>query len=129
MSDEEDRGRLAIYVRRRRRELYGTVESALRESKINRATWQRIEAGDTVRDDKLAAAEKALGWQPGDAWRVMAGEEPRLDEPVAPEAARQASLRERVIDDRTLSPAIRRAMLALLEADAERAEDEGRRSG
>jgi hypothetical protein len=130
MSNTEDRGRLATYVTERRRALYGTVENALRESKINRATWQRIEAGKRVRDDKLAAAEKALHWQPGDAWRVMAGQEPRVEEPVTPEGARQASLRERVIEDPVLTPAVRRAMLALLDANEERAEPgEGRRSG
>lgn len=134
MSTDQDRTRLALRVMQARREKFGTVEAAIRAAQINRATWERVESGSRVRDDKLGAIEKALGWKSGDAWRVMAGQEPLVDMPAESPAAQQhETLRQSVLNDTSLTEPIRRAILALLDANAVEdkpapdAQDEGRR--
>jgi hypothetical protein len=116
MSTEQERDRLKWRVIEARRTQFGTVEAAIRAAGINRATWQRVEAGESVRDDKLGAVEKALGWNPGDAWRIMAGKEPTVDMPATPEVSKHVTLRQQIKEDSTLPKGIRNAMLALLDS-------------
>lgn len=123
MSTEQDRDRLALRVIEARRATFGTVEAAIRAAEINRATWERVESGQRVRDDKLGAIEKALGWNAGDAWRIMAGKEPTVDLPASPQVSGHLTLRQQIEEDPTLSRGIRRAMLALLDSQELDSED------
>lgn len=69
---DEHRQELGKLVEKARRRRFGSVQKALRASDVSRATWLRIEAGQSVREDRLAAAEKALGWPPGTAFQLLA---------------------------------------------------------
>lgn len=126
MSNEENRVRLGSYIRDRRRALFGSVENAIRTAGVNRATWNNAEAGNKVRDDRLTAIEGALGWNPGDAWRVMAGQEPTAEIANSPQVSTHLDLRRRIQEDPKLSKGIRRAMLALL--DSQELDDQDRDS-
>ncbi len=74
-SPQHDWPRLGEYVREARRTHYN-IEQVIREAEVARGTWKRLEDGLPVRDDTLRAAERVLGWNPGDAWRVLEGGEP-----------------------------------------------------
>lgn len=68
---ERERHALAGYVRERRRSQFGTKSAAYRAARINSATWDRIEAGQPVREDRLLSAIKTL-WPDGDGdWRTV----------------------------------------------------------
>lgn len=69
---DERRRDLGVLIKTARRRKFGTVQGALRAGDINRATWLRIEDGQPVREDRLSAAEKALGWPAGTAFQFLA---------------------------------------------------------
>lgn len=63
-------------VRRRRLAAYGTKSDAYRAAGLNSATWDRIEQGLGVRDDRLAAVVRTLWPSTGGDWRAIpSGEE------------------------------------------------------
>lgn len=131
MSSSDDRDRLGQYVTERRRTKYGSVEAAIRAAEVNRVTWRKVELGEAVRDASLSAIEKSLGWNPGDAWRVMAGKEPTAEMQATPEVRQHVDLRQQIASELADDPFIRNAMLSLLDAhqDIATRKDEGRRSG
>lgn len=59
MNDEE-RKLLGDMVRIQRQMSFGTKSNAYREADVNAATWDRVEAGQKVREDRLVAVVKTL---------------------------------------------------------------------
>lgn len=81
----EQRLRLATAARRERLAQFGTKLAAYREAGINSATWDRIEAAETVKEHTLVQAIKLL-WPntSGDWTRVPGVMSPYLGYPSAP---------------------------------------------
>lgn len=71
---DEDRKRIGQVVEIRRRANFGTKSNAYRQAGLNAATWDRIETGSAVRDDRLAAALKLLWPDSGGDWRKAIAE-------------------------------------------------------
>lgn len=80
MSDKRDLKRLGDYIAAARRAHYGTVQSAVKAAGVNTATWTKAERGESIRDDRMTAIERALGWDLGDADRIAQGGEPNTGE-------------------------------------------------
>ena len=82
---DEELARIAKAVEQRRLALKWSKDEAARQAEISRITWRRIEDGLPVQDAKLAAAEDALGMEPGSLDSVRAGGKPlfRQTAPVA----------------------------------------------
>lgn len=59
MSDR-DRASLGAHIEAKRRREFATKSGAYRAAGLNSATWDRIEAGLPVREDRLMAAVRAL---------------------------------------------------------------------
>jgi protein involved in polysaccharide export with SLBB domain len=86
MADDMDWSRLGQYVRRARgprsqkaiRAAGGPTDTTI--SKIEANEWRPTRGVDQT----LEKLEKGLGWQPGDATRVLSGEEPRGEVQPAP---------------------------------------------
>lgn len=112
MDADEGRARLGVEIQRERRARFGTVEKARIAANVNRATWDNAEQGKRLREDRLAAIERALGWQPGTAWKIMAGDDD-LEErrPTAGTDVRTAIENDPLLDDR-----LRRLLLAQYES-------------
>lgn len=73
MSDDERRS-IAGRVRMQRQKMFGTKSDAYKAANLNSATWDRIEAGLPVREDRLIAALKAL-WPKSDGdWTAINSE-------------------------------------------------------
>jgi hypothetical protein len=70
--NEDDRKRLGDLISRERKRQFGTKSSAYKAAGVNAATWDRAEAGDSVREDRLAAIVRLL-WpaSDGDTERAM----------------------------------------------------------
>lgn len=68
MTDAE-RKRIGQTVGIRRRAKFGTKSAAYRQAGLNAATWDRIEAGEPVREDRMAAALQLLWPESGGDWR------------------------------------------------------------
>lgn len=62
---KEDRVTLGKMAERRRRQRYGTKRAAYSAAGLNAATWDRLEAGEVVREDRLLSAVEAL-WPEAD---------------------------------------------------------------
>lgn len=63
----------------RRRAKFGTKSAAYRKAGLNAATWDRVELGESVRDDRLAAAIQLLWPESGGDWRrVLADMDERM---------------------------------------------------
>jgi hypothetical protein len=73
---EKDLQRLGRYIAAARRGQFATVVAAIKEAGVNTETWNRAERGDPIRDDRMTAIERALGWDIGDAERIAKGGEP-----------------------------------------------------
>lgn len=71
-----DLTRLGRYITAARRARYGTVSKAIAAAGVNSLTWAKAERGERIREDRLTAIEKALGWEVGDGWVIAAGGEP-----------------------------------------------------
>lgn len=71
---EKDRKRIGQVVAIRRRAKFGTKSAAYRQAGLNAATWDRIEAGDSVREDRLVAALKLLWPESGGDWHKAVDE-------------------------------------------------------
>lgn len=68
LSDKE-RAELGPRIRERRESLYGTKRAAYQDAHINPSTWDRVEAGEPVRDDILRRVVRTL-WPDTDGdWR------------------------------------------------------------
>src|SRR5690625_6365262 len=59
MTDEQ-RTRLAARIRAERMRQYASKSAAYRQAGLNAATWDRLEQGERVREDRLIAALKLL---------------------------------------------------------------------
>ncbi|CEG89023.1 Protein of unknown function [Propionibacterium freudenreichii] len=68
----KDRKDLAAKAKVRRMEAFGTKRSAYVASGLNAATWDRLEEGLPIRDDRLIAAVKALWPSSGGDWKKIA---------------------------------------------------------
>lgn len=68
MNDEE-RAALAALVTSERVRQYGTRSAAYRAAGLNAMTWQKIEDGQPVREDRRAAAVRTLWPESGGDWR------------------------------------------------------------
>lgn len=73
---KRDLQRLGRYIAAARRAHYGTVTAAVSAAGVNTLTWSKAERGEPIREDRLTAIEKALGWNVGDGWIVAEGGEP-----------------------------------------------------
>jgi hypothetical protein len=71
--NENDRKRLGKLIAEQRKTQYGTKSAAYKEASVNAATWDRAEAGETVREDRLQAVVRLL-WPAtgGDPERALA---------------------------------------------------------
>lgn len=58
--DADKRNELAEAIKARRKAIYGTKVAAYTEAKVNAATWDRAEAGESIREDRLTAIIKTL---------------------------------------------------------------------
>ena len=117
--------RLGELVKAERRNKFGSIEQAIREAGVNRATWLRVENGQRVRDDSLSSIEHALGWTPGRAWRILAG-----DETVASTERRRTTdpVRDAIVDS-GLSDHDKEILLAQLEVMRSRNDGGGGNGG
>lgn len=111
---DEQRRALGDLVAEQRAVVYGTKAAAYQAARVNPATWDRIEAGEPVRADRLSAAIKVLWPDSRGDWRPVLEQtqQGRADQPQ-PDAAFRA-LAERV---------------GQLEARVEALEAERRRTG
>lgn len=76
---DDDRERIGRSVEVRRRAKFGTKSAAYRKAGLNAATWDRVELGEAVRDDRLAAALKLLWPESGGDWhQVIADMDDRM---------------------------------------------------
>lgn len=73
-----DFDRLADFVVNRRMELRLERDDLADRMEMVTKTVERIELGKSVRRTTLAALERALGWTPGSARRVLDGGDPTL---------------------------------------------------
>lgn len=71
--DDELRKALAARVRDQRYREYGTKLGAYRAAELNSATWDRIEEGLPVREDRLAQAVRTLWPGSNGDWRKVGG--------------------------------------------------------
>lgn len=74
VNDDDSRTVLAAQVKAARMAKFRTVDAARVAAGVARGTWEKVERGDSVKEFSLGAIEKALGWQPGHATRVLAGD-------------------------------------------------------
>lgn len=58
--NEDDRKRLGELIAAQRRTQYGTKSAAYKEASVNAATWDKAEAGESVREDRLTAIVRLL---------------------------------------------------------------------
>lgn len=77
--NDEDRAAVAARVRAERVRRFGTKSGAYKAAQLNAATWDRIEAGQSVKPHKMAAAVRALWPSTGGDWTRI----PDDDEPPA----------------------------------------------
>lgn len=70
MNDDE-RTALAALVTSERRRQFGTRSAAYRAAGLNATTWQRVEDGLPVREDRLTAAVHTLWPASGGDWRKV----------------------------------------------------------
>ncbi|KNX38059.1 hypothetical protein [Luteipulveratus halotolerans] len=71
--NQTDRERIAQRVKDQRTAKYGTKSGAYQAAGLNAATWDRIESGQSVREDRLVAALKTLWPDSGGNWRKVPG--------------------------------------------------------
>lgn len=71
--NEDERKRLGKLIAAQRKTQYGTKSAAYKEASVNAATWDRAEAGESVREDRLQAIVRLL-WPStgGDAEKALA---------------------------------------------------------
>lgn len=69
--NEEQRSQLAELVKSQRSTQFGTKSAAYIAAGLNSATWDRIEQGLAVRDDRLVAALKTLWPESRGDWRQV----------------------------------------------------------
>lgn len=58
--NESERKQLGELIASQRKTQYGTKSAAYKEASVNAATWDRAEAGETVREDKLRSIVRLL---------------------------------------------------------------------
>lgn len=82
--------RLGLAIKARREELGLTTQQALADAAgVTRQTVQSLESGKqrTRMPATIAPIEKALGWEPGTAARILAGDDPSSQNGVTPRLA------------------------------------------
>lgn len=84
----DERHTLAGWVREDRRRLFITKRAAYNAAELNSATWDRIEAGLVVREDRLVAALRVLWPRSGGDPRVVLGS-PALRSTLTPAVSSQ----------------------------------------
>lgn len=77
--DEEQRNRVAEYVRSQRAHKFGTVDAARIEAGISRGAWDSVEQGKKVRDFTYGAVEKALDLPAGYLAALSKGNEELME--------------------------------------------------
>lgn len=70
-TNDIDRAALGRKIEAQRLRVFGTRAAAYRAAGVNPMTWSRLEAGEPVRADRLAAAVKALWPRTGGDWRLI----------------------------------------------------------
>lgn len=88
---KRDLVRLGKYITAARRAHYGTVSAAVSAAGVNTLTWNKAERGEPIREDRLTAIEKSLGWNVGDGWVIAEGGEPMSEATSPSTALRQLS--------------------------------------
>lgn len=68
---ESERKSVAGRVRMQRQAMFGTKSDAYKAAGLNPATWDRLEAGLPIREDRLIAALKVLFPQSGGDWTAI----------------------------------------------------------
>lgn len=71
---DQQRADLAAQVQSERVRQFGAKSAAYNAAGLNAATWDRIESGARVRDDRLIAAVKVLWPSSGGDWQKIASE-------------------------------------------------------
>src|SRR5690606_2071658 len=92
MTDEQ-RTRLAARIRAERMRQYASKSAAYRQAGLNAATWDRLEQGERVREDRLIAALKLLWPHSGGDWRQI---DTAPDEPARTVEDRLAEIERRL---------------------------------
>jgi hypothetical protein len=86
---EEVRTQIGERIQRRRQAKYGTKRAAYSDAAVNPTTWDRIEQGLPVREDRLRAAVKLL-------WPETEGDWRRIPAPSTQPEPNEADLPARV---------------------------------
>ena len=75
---EGQRQEMAQAVRAARIERFGSKSAAYRAAELNATTWDRIESGERVREDRMIAAVKTLWPDSGGDWRRVLSSGPEV---------------------------------------------------
>jgi len=68
---DEDRARIAAAVQARRLAVFHAKKAAYTAARLNPGTWDRLEAGQSIREDRLASAVQTLWPDTGGDWRKI----------------------------------------------------------
>lgn len=82
---DEDRQTIGLLVQDARVRRFGTKSAAYKQAGLNSATWDRIEGGLAVRDDRLVAAVRLLWPSTGGDWRRIGASDDRSEAPTEAE--------------------------------------------
>lgn len=75
MTRNDPGDRLAAAVHEARLARKWSKEEAARRAGVTAPTWKRVEDGLPIQEHNLHAIAAALGWEPGRAFRLKAGDE------------------------------------------------------
>lgn len=94
---EADRAALGEKIRRQRERQYGTKKAAYQAAEVNAATWDKAEAGESVRGDLLRRIVRTL-WPETEGDWTMVGTARGGPIPTNAELAEQVDELRRLID-------------------------------
>lgn len=98
MTDAE-RIELGERIRRQREVAFGTKRAAYQEAGVNAATWDRAEAGESIRGDRLRSIVRTLWPDTLGDWTAIDTRSPPTDsERVAELEARISAMEELIAD-------------------------------
>lgn len=95
--DAADRARLGDLIKTRRERKHGTKKAAYQAAGVNAATWDKAEAGESVRPDLLRKIVRDLWPETEGDWEEI-GRAPRAADPMAELAERVDHLEEILAD-------------------------------
>lgn len=96
----------------RRKQLRLGIEPAARLAEMSKDTWKRVEAGLNVRATSYTGIETALRWAVGSCRRILAGEEPIINEPVEPGSDTRIAEIPKTVLERAVGDAVTSAAIA-----------------